>query len=151
MLELRYKTKSPSETVDLAEAMGKPVIAKDGQRIGSIASFHADPRTLVVEGIRVNRGIFEPLEYIGREYVYSVSARGVVLEVAPVTEIVGMRVYDARGKFVGEVSEIERRNNTNELVNIEVDRGLFKRSILLPRDTIKDVGKGVLLNVAVRG
>jgi len=151
MMELRYKAKSPSETVDLTDAVGTSVISKDGERIGSIVSFHADPRTLVIEGISVNRGFFEPLEYIGREYFYSVSDRGVVLEVAPVTELVGLSVYDARGKRVGEVSMVERKNTSNELVNIEVDRGLFKRSILLPRDTIKDVGKGILLNVTVRG
>lgn len=62
-----------------------------------------------------------------------------------------MAVYDARGKRLGEVKNVERKNSTNEVSPIEVERGLFQPPLVFPKVNIKEIGRGIVLNVAVKG
>ncbi len=151
MMELKYRAKPVEETVDLTQVVGKSVVSRDGEWIGKVESIHMDPVTFTLEGVTINRGFLNESEYVGREYVKSISRRGVVLQINPVTEAVGLPVYDVRGKRIGEVGTVERRKKTNRLSTIHVKRGWFKKSLIVPRNAIKTVNKGVMLNIPIKG
>lgn len=137
--------------MDAGEIIGKAVVSKDGFHVGRVAAIHLDPEGLTVEGITIRRGFMAETEYVGREYLDSINAGGVVLGIVPVTEMVGMPVYDARGEKVGEVKAVDRNRESNTLKAIEVSRGWFKKALIVPKAAIRRLGNGVMLNIPVRG
>jgi len=140
MLEIRHKSAPLSETIDVSEIVGSKVLAKNGRRIGRVRAVHIHPTKLTVEGIWVGN------EYIGSDYVDSLTDEGVVLSITPLDKMIGLKVYNSNGKKVGKVVEIERSKKTNNFKSIAVSCGLLKDPMMVDRDFVKDIGHNIILN-----
>ena len=147
VFEIKNQSKPLEKTVEVSKVLGKNVISKDGRRLGSIQSVHIHPTNLTVEGIRVKRGILQTDDYIGREYIQSLTQSGAVLKILPVKEMMGLDVFDVNGKKVGKIKSIVRSKKTNVIVSFTVERGFRKGDADFSGKDIKEVGKGVILKV----
>jgi len=120
------------------------VLTSDGKKIGKVKSVHMHPKDLTIEGIVIDPGMFEAYQYMGAGYIGSVTDEGVVLNIHPVTEYVGMKVFDYSGKEIGKVKEVNRSKQTNTLLSILVDhRG--KEDVLVRADYIAVTGNNIML------
>ena len=53
MKEIKHKSLSLNESLDIRNALGKKVLTKDGKNIGKIRTIRIDPNDLTIEGIEV--------------------------------------------------------------------------------------------------
>jgi len=132
------------DTIEVSEVLGKKVLTKDGKNIGKVKSVHIHPRDLTVEGIVIDPGFFDANHYVGAEYISSITDEGVVLKIHPVTDYVGLKVFDFTGKEIGKVKEVNRSKQTNTLYSILVSRE-GKEDVLIRADYIAAAGKNIVL------
>jgi sporulation protein YlmC with PRC-barrel domain len=147
VFEIKHQSRPFAKTVETSKISGKRVISRDGRKLGFIEAIHIHPTRLTVEGIRVKRGLFEMQDYIGREYIQSLTTSGAVLKIVPAREIMGLTVYDLHGKRVGKIKSINRSRKTNNIVSFTVGRGFRRKDAVIPGKQIKEIGKGVTLRV----
>jgi sporulation protein YlmC with PRC-barrel domain len=145
VFEIKHKSKPLEKTVEISKVLGKNVISRDGKRLGTIQSVHIHPTSLMVEGIRVRRGLLRTDDYIGRDYIQSLTHSGAVLKIVPVKDVMGLVVYDANGRRIGKVKSITRSKKTNFIVSITVERGFMKEDAQFSGKDIREVGKGIIL------
>lgn len=149
MKQRRVTSKRPEKTMDLSNLIGKPVYASDGTRAGSVKSLHVDPMTFSFQGVGLDRGVFGPREYIGRDYIESLFEDRVVLNTLPVEDLIGKKVVDKTGDTIGKVKEVTTIGDTNELLSLVVNPGIGTDEMIVPQDQIRSVGEHVLLSVEV--
>ncbi len=147
---IKHKGLPMHQTVETSRIVGKKVMSRDGNKVGKIEAIHIHPRRLTIEGIKVDTGIFGMDEYIGKNYIDSLTSQGAVLRIVPIKNFVGLPVHDSTGKKVGKVKKIERSRKTNNIVSMVVRQGLLKKDLTFQRKHIKDVGKSVMLKVSVK-
>ena len=147
VFEIKHQSKPMEKTVEVSRILGKNVISRDGRKLGTIQAIHIHPTDLRVEGIRVRRGILQTDDYIGREYIQSLTQSGAVLKILPVKEMMGLEVFDMSGRKVGKIKAISRSKKTNSIVSFTVERGFRKKDAEFSGKDIKEVGKGVILKV----
>lgn len=150
IFEIKHKGLPMHQTVETSRIVGKKVMSRDGNKVGTIEAIHIHPQKLTIEGIRVDTGIFGMDEYIGKNYIDSLTNQGAVLRIVPIRNFVGLPVHDSTGRKIGKVKRIERSRKTNNIVSMTVKRGLLKKDIVFQRKHIRDIGKSVMLNVAVK-
>lgn len=143
--QTKHKSIPLAETVDTRRILGQKVLTHDGKKIGKIKSIHIHPKELTVEGIKVDPGMFEPDHYIDNNYISSLTGMGAVLKVMPVTEYIGLTVYDSLGKKIGKVKDIRRSKLTNKLISIDVDAEGSKEDLVITADYISAIGESVML------
>lgn len=146
MKVIKEKFLGLDSTVSAEELKGKRVVTKNGKDIGKIAEIRINPSDFSFAGIKVNRGLLEIDSFIGREYIDSISHDGAVLSITPVTDYLGVKVFDADGKQVGKVKEIRREGTSNNILEIVVDRGLLKSDIVVSKSDLRTVGEGIILS-----
>jgi sporulation protein YlmC with PRC-barrel domain len=132
------------DTIELSGIVGRKVLTKDGKKIGTVKSVHIHPRELTIEGILIDPGFFDAYQFIGAGYIGSITDEGIVLNIIPVTEYVGVKVFDFRGKEIGKVKEVNRSKQTNTLLSILVDRN-GKEDVIIRADYIAAAGKNIVL------
>lgn|SRR3989338_4124563 len=128
----------------LKHFLSKKVLSKDGDEIGRIKDIIFDEHEIV--GILVRKG-FTDL-FIDLSYVEKLFAQSIILKINPVTRYIGMKVYDADGKFLGKVRDIVRKTNTNKIDAIIIKRGLFLKYLEVPVIEIEVEKKNIILNKA---
>ena len=106
---------------------------------------HIHPKKWNVEGIRLGLSAFLG-DYIGKNYIKSISKYGIVLKQMPITNYIGMKVYDIRGKLVGKARKVERSKKTNHANAIIVSTGMSKKDIKIKNADIEKIGKSIMLN-----
>jgi len=144
MESIKNNTLPFKDTIEVSEVLGKKVLTKDGKNIGKVKSVHIHPRDLTVEGIVIDPGFFDANQYMGAEYISSITDEGVVLKIHPVTDYVGVKVFDFTGKEIGKVKEVNRSKQTNTLYSILVSRE-GKEDVLIRADYIAAAGKNIVL------
>lgn len=132
------------DTMEVSSVVGKKVLTKDGKKIGKVQSVHINPTKLTIEGIVLDPGFFDAYQYIGANYVSSITDEGVVLNIHPVTEYVGLKVFDFSGKEIGKVKGVNRSQQSNTLLSILVDRS-GKEDVLIRADYIATAGENIVL------
>ena len=147
VFEIKHQSKPLEKTVEASRIIGKNVISRDGRKLGTIQAVHIHPTNLTVEGIRVKRGLLQTDDYIGREYIQSLTQSGAVLKILPVKEMMGLEVFDMNGSKVGRIKAISRSKKTNSIVSFTVERGFRKKDAEFLGKDIREVGKGVILKV----
>src|SRR4030042_1450626 len=147
VFEIKNQSKPLEKTVEVSRILGKTVISKDCRKLGTIQAIHIHPTHLTVEGIRVKRGMFETDDYIGREFIQSLTQSGAVLKILPVKEMIGLDVFDMNGRKIGKIKAISRSKKSNVVVSFTVERGFRKEDAEFSGKDIKEVGKGVILRV----
>lgn len=145
-----YDASKPKEDTLLAnEVVGVKVITHDGDEIGTVKSVHISDETMMVEGITLSKGLFKEQDYVGRQYILSMSNKGVVLSITPISEYIGKEVYDSDGQKVGKVREIYRVTKTNNILSLTVDRGFGKDDLIVMDSMIDKIGRNIILNKPV--
>lgn len=147
---IKHKSANLKKVTDVKSVIGKKVLSKNGATVGSIKNVFIHPDKKTIEAIHVGRGVFKNDDYIGKNYIKSITHRGAILNIDPLKEIIGMKVLDAHGKKVGKVKSFTRSKKTNSMINITVKRGIGKKNIVVPKRQVKDIGKNVMLRTRVK-
>ncbi len=146
MTEIVYRNKTKEETIEADNIKGQKVLDVKGNEIGKIKSLHVDPVSLSVEAITIDNGLFKGSDYVGKNYIFSLTDKAAVLSVTPITQLIGLTVYDSEGKELGRVKEVYRVHKTNSILSLIVDRGIMKSDLIVYDDEIKELGKNIILN-----
>jgi sporulation protein YlmC with PRC-barrel domain len=143
--QTKHKGLPYKETVNMQGILGRKVLAKDGKRLGKIKSIHIGPKSLTIEGIHVDTGMFNVDHYFGKNYIQVLNEDGAVLKINPVNELIGLTVYDSDGKEIGKVSAINRSKMTNRLLSIVVVNKEAKEGFSITADYIETIGENIML------
>jgi sporulation protein YlmC with PRC-barrel domain len=149
MDEIRLMNKGYDTGINAHDLMGKKVRAANGKEIGRLMGVRFDSKTFDLDGIEIDRGFFGRDTFIGKKYISSLSLDGAVLNMSPVSDYKGLKVFDASGKEVGAVKEIRTSGSTNNISAVVVGTGFFKNDAVFSKSDIKGVGESILLNVIV--
>ncbi|MFA5763897.1 MAG: PRC-barrel domain-containing protein [archaeon] len=149
MLEIKHNSSSVKDTLMVSQAVGHKVIGKNGSELGKVKELAIDPRKMTVEGVYVSPCFTCADEYIGKEYIETISVNGIVLKIDPLTEVIGKKVFDSTGKQIGKVSALTREKKTNTINQIEVNPGLGKKNILVSMEDVKSLGEAVVLSKTI--
>ena len=149
MQEIRQMNKEHGSGVLIHKLIGKKVLASNGKEVGTILEIRLDPVTLNLDGIEMDRGFFGTDTFVGRKYITSLSADGAVLNMSPVADYKGLKVFDSSGKEVGTVKEVRTDGATNNISAIVVGTGILSNDAVFSRSDVKGVGESVMLNVIV--
>lgn len=149
MARIKHKSMNMKDTLSASRVLGLKVLAPGGKRLGKVADIHFHPKRWNIEGIRIGLSMFLG-DYIGKNYIKSITENAVILKKMPVTEYVGMKVLDNTGKVVGRVIKVGRSNKSNNFTSITVDRGKGKKDKNFKNKEIEQVGQSIMLNVRVR-
>jgi len=149
MQEIRQMNKEYNSGVKMQSVLGKKVRDSAGKDIGAITEIRLDPETLNLDGIEMDRGFFGTYTFIGRKYITALSDEGAVLNMSPVTDYKGMKVFDSNGKEVGTVKEVQTEGSTNNISAIVVGTGILKDDVTFSKSNVRGVGESVMLNVIV--
>ena len=149
MQEIRLINKEYNTGVKAYGLKGKKVRASNGKDIGTIMGLRFDPKTLFLDGIEIDRGFFGKDTFIGRNYITSLSTDGAVLNMSPVSDYKGLKVFDSSGREVGTVKEIRTSGHTNNISAIVVGTGILKNDVIFSKSDIRGVGESIMLNVLV--
>lgn len=144
MESIKSNTLPFRDTMELSDLVGRKVLTKDGQNIGKVKSVHIHPKELTMEGIVIDPGFFDAYQFIGAGYIGSITDEGVVLNIHPVTEYVGVTVFDYTGKEIGKVKEVYRSKQTNTLLSMLVSRS-GQEDVIIRADYIAAAGKNIVL------
>ncbi len=137
--------KAAAETVGASSVIGKGVVDARGEELGTVKELHLDPENLTVEGIRLDKGLFQGKDYVGKEYIANMAGEKLLLSVTPLSEYLGMEVLDKKGERVGVVRDINRARKTNNLYSITVERKQ-RPDLIVMEDFIENVGERIMLN-----
>ncbi|HLC93311.1 MAG TPA: PRC-barrel domain-containing protein [archaeon] len=149
MKEIRKMNKEHDSGVRIHMLIGKKVLASNGKEVGTIMEIRLDPVTLNLDGIEMDRGFFGTDTFVGRKYITSLSNEGAVLNMSPVTDYKGLKVFDSNGKEVGTVKEVRTDGPTNDVSAIVVGTGILKNDAVFTKSDVKDVGESIMLNIVV--
>lgn len=149
MQEIRKMSKEYDSGVRAHELKGKKVLASNGKDIGTIQEIRLDPKTMDLDGIEIDRGFFGNDTFIGRKYITSLSGDGAVLNMTPVTDYKGLKVFDSTGKDVGTVKEVRTEGDTNNISAIVVGTGILTNDVVFSKSDVRGVGDSIMLNIAV--
>lgn len=149
MQEIRLTNKEKDSGIKAHDLKGKKVRAANGKEIGTIMGIRLDPVTFNLDGIEVDRGFFGKDTFIGRKYITSLSAEGAVLNMSPVSDYKGLKVFDYSGKEIGTVKEIRTSENSNDISAIVVGTGFLKNDAVFSKSDVQSVGESIMLNVNV--
>lgn len=141
--------KAQDSGIKTYELKGKKVLASNGKEIGTIMEIRLDPQTLNLDGIEMDRGFFGTDTFIGRKYITSLSTDGAVLNMSPVTDYKGLKVFDSSGKEVGTVKEVRTEGDTNNISAIVVGTGILTNDVIFTKSDVRGVGDSIMLNIAV--
>jgi sporulation protein YlmC with PRC-barrel domain len=149
MAKIKHKSIKIKDTLNASKILGLKVLAPGGKRLGKVADIHFHPKRWNIEGIRIGLSMFLG-DYIGKNYIKSITENAVILKKMPVTEYRGMKVLDSSGKIVGRVIKVGRSNKSNNFTSITVDRGKSKKDKNFKSNEIEQVGEAIMLKVKVR-
>ncbi len=149
MQEITQMNKEYDSGVRMQKIIGKKVLASNGKDLGTIMEIRLDSQTLNLDGIEMDRGFFGTDTFIGRKYISSLSRDGAVLNMNPVTDYKGLKVFDSSGKSVGIVKEVRTDGATNDISALVVGTGLLSNDVVFSKSDVKDVGESIMLNVLV--
>ena len=145
MKEIKHKSLPLNKSVEVKEILGKKVLAKNGKNIGKIRSIRINPNKLTIEGIEVDTGIFKVDRYIGKNYIKTLTSQGAILKIDPIDDVVGLEVFDATGKSIGEIKSIKTSKKTNKLLSITLYSDLYEDQITIDGHYIETCGDSCIL------
>lgn len=144
-----YTTKEAQEPRSVKTLIGKRIIASNGEEVGKVTDMIVDEKNMKLNGIYFSPGIFEEKHFIGVEYIDKLGEEGILLNTVPLNEFVGKKVYDREGTLIGSVKEINRRDDSNELMTITVDRGITRPDLTIAEEDIRYNDNNFVLEKAI--
>ena len=147
--EIKHKSLPLNKTVEVKDILGKKVLSQDGKNIGKIHSIRLHPTKLTIEGIEVDTGLFKIDKYIGKNYIKTLTNQGAILKITPVDDIIGLEVFDATGKSIGEIKTIKKSKKTNKLLSISLYSDLYRDDITIDGHYIETCGDSCILKESI--
>jgi sporulation protein YlmC with PRC-barrel domain len=129
--------------------LGSNVYAKNGENIGFLDAIFVDPEELCIKAIQVNKGLLKYDHYIGSNYIEKLGPDGIILNILPLEDFIGKKVYDSKGKDVGKVVNTKKVKGTNKLISLYISPGVGKDIVIILAEDIKEVGESILLDIEI--
>jgi sporulation protein YlmC with PRC-barrel domain len=149
MVEVTATEKDMKNIVVDQSLYGSNVFAKNGEKIGFLDAIFIDPEEFCIKAIKVNKGLLKYDHYIGSNYIEKLGPDGIILNILPLEDLIGKKVYDSRGKDVGKVVDTKKVKGTNKLISLIVSPGIGKDNLFILAEDIKTVGESILLDVGI--
>jgi len=118
----------------------KSVLSKSGEYVGKVYDIVLK-RDLFV-GLLVSG---KKKLYIGKEFISSDSKEQVILNIEPVTNMIGKEVYDSKGERIGYVKDLIRKSNSNTYSDIVVKKSFFRRAFPISKADVSVAKKSIIL------
>lgn len=117
----------------------KKVYSKSGEYLGQVKDllFRKD----CFLGIMLDRKNI----FIGKEFFFKESEKGIILKIEPVTSLIGKQVFDSIGKKVGTVSDIKRKTNSNSYTDLMVKKAIYRKAVSIPKKDVDIAKKNIIL------
>ncbi len=119
--------------------IGKKVFSKSGEYVGKVYDLLFKDDTF--SGIMVDkRDVF-----IGKEFFRGESEKSIMLKIEPVTNLIGKQVFDTAGKRVGSISDVKRKSNSNNYMDLMVKKAIYRKAFAIPQKDIAIAKKNIIL------
>jgi len=132
------------ETRNARDLVGISVLTVSGEVLGRVKEVRLNPTSAVLEGVIVNRGLFRTLCYMCKRYIERITRDAVLLNIEPVLLYVGRQVVSSDGKVFGNVREVRRVHQTNEIESLLVKRTFFRKATI-PFSQVKKLGTSIII------
>lgn len=120
---------------------GKKVISKSGKELGKISDLVFDKSKII--GVMINK------MFIDFDFVASDDEEYLVLKIDPVSMIIGMKVFDSEGNYVGKVVDLNRKAHGNVFESITVKKSIISKGFEVPKKDIKTWHNNVVLKKSI--
>lgn len=137
------KVKTLEKANRFARYMNSKVYSKSGEYIGKVYDVVFDKVRILGVLVAGKKRIFIDKQFIGK-----ISEDAIVLNIEPVTSMIGKQVYDAEGKKIGTVSGLQRKSNANTFSDILVKRAIYRRAFSIDKKEIGVAKKNIILKRA---
>lgn len=128
-------------TLSVRDYLHKKVYSTSGDYVGRVYDIVLYEYQLLGLLVRGRKRLFIDINYCTASAVDSI-----ILKVDPVTMLKGKIVFDSRGKRIGKVVAIERKNVKNECENLIVKKNMFKKPVQVPFADIEVSKKNIILS-----
>jgi sporulation protein YlmC with PRC-barrel domain len=118
----------------------KSVLSKSGEYVGKVKDVIFKKETYTGLLVKGKRRLF-----IGKEFISSDTKDHIILNMEPVTNIIGKKVYDSTGKKIGYVKNIVRKSKTNAYSEILVKKAVYRRAFSIPKKEVEIAKKSIIL------
>ncbi|MBW2966208.1 PRC-barrel domain-containing protein [Candidatus Woesearchaeota archaeon] len=125
----------------IRDYIGKRIVSKSGKTIGTIRDVLFTEKG--IRGFIVHR--FFTRFYVDRSFFNTVGNKA-MLSINPVILLTGKVVFDADGKRLGKVVNVNRKNNSNDFESITVKKRFFLKGIDIPKSEIDVMKNNIILN-----
>jgi sporulation protein YlmC with PRC-barrel domain len=127
---------------NIKKLIGKNVISQSGELVGKVKNIYIKDYRII--GILVKK--FMNFEiFIQNEFFDSFTPEAIILKIDPVTELIGLKVFDKNGKKLGKITRILREGIKNTLIAIFVKKGIFRSEIKISLNDIQTISEFVIL------
>jgi sporulation protein YlmC with PRC-barrel domain len=137
---------NPNSLKSTNAILGKKVIAKSGEGIGSVRDILLKEGRL--KGYVVGKWFRKV--FIDKDFVATESQKSLMLIIDPVTMITGKLVFDADGQKLGRVYDIVRKDTSNTFKSIIVKKHIFSRELNIHKNDIETHKKNVILRKTIK-
>ena len=123
--------------------IGATVTDSAGREIARVSDVYLDVFTLKLAGFMVVYGFYEEQEYVPIGQVLSIHSGNITLRNQPFWSLSGKAVYDASGKQIGKVKEVEPW--IQDWDSLIIHRGVFKGDMHIQRAEVSRIGDDIHL------
>lgn len=124
--------------------LGKKVYSKSGILLGRIRDIHLTGGVLAAIYVVGKRKTM-----IDSEFIHSDTGESVMLTIDPCTYLIGKQVFDAEGRRLGKVIDIDRTTNANTFQFLLIKRWIFSKPQPIPKSDIEVQRTNIILKRAI--
>ena len=132
------------ETRNASDLVGLRVLTVSGEVLGRVKEVRLNPASAVLEGVIVNRGPFRTPCYMCKRYIERITRDAVLLNIEPALLYTGRKVISSDGKLFGNIWEVRRVRQTNEIESLLVKRTFFRKATI-PFSQVKKLGISIII------
>jgi sporulation protein YlmC with PRC-barrel domain len=130
-----------ANTKNLVSYINRKVYSKTGNLLGRVKDIILRHDTLIGFEVIGRKKLF-----IDKEFFESESDNSLMLSIEPITSLFGKHVFDADGKNIGKVKDIERKSNANTFTHLVVRKHFYTKPIKVPKEDIDVSKENIILN-----
>ncbi len=120
------------------------VVSKEGRDAGRVASCYFEERCL--SGLRV---VFDGTSYyISDSFIEELDGEAVMLNIQPFYVLQGLKVYDESGRYLGEVEDVTRAEDSNDVEELVVRKHWFSTPRSVAAEHVETANENIILNEA---
>ena len=135
------KVDNLSGLVSTKSYFGKKVVSKSGITLGKVTDVVL--KNTVLQGVLLN-GKYKL--FVDKDYFSSDLGEAIMLSIDPVIMMKGKLVFDAQGRKLGKVIDLDKNSNANTFNALIVKKSIFKKAFLIPKEEIVASKGNIILN-----